>query len=284
MKFVPQAFFNSKKIKKLYLSGENCIIYKSTDQVDIDNHRLLTNHAITIVTSGSLFIHDDEGLPTTVRHGELVLLPKGLYAITDLIPSNGPFEAIVLFFDEDILNRLLKNLSVNQIAANSGPSVYRQCEELLTFIAQLDLTRQTQTDNELTELKILEALRIISLHSDQNFNHSLKSLLQKPTKKLSSFMEAHYDKPLAIEDFALLTGLSISTFRRSFHKNFSESPKKWLIRKRLELAKEILKNQKLPISQVASQVGYTDIPHFVKSFQKAYHISPLQFAKRNFQS
>ncbi len=41
---------------------------------------------------------------------------------------------------------------------------------------------------------------------------------------------------IPLEKFATLTGRSISTFKRDFQAIFKETPNKWLIKKRLDLA------------------------------------------------
>ena len=40
-------------------------------------------------------------------------------------------------------------------------------------------------------------------------------------------MEKNFDKPLKIEDYAYLTGRSLSTFRRDFKSYFEITPQKW---------------------------------------------------------
>ena len=91
-------------------------------------------------------------------------------------------------------------------------------------------------------------------------------------------MLANYTKPLGIEDYAYLTGRSLSSFRRDFKSRFGVSPKQWLIDNRLEKAKEILQaDGKATIIGVALQVGYENIPHFIKAFHRKFEITPKQF-------
>lgn len=90
-------------------------------------------------------------------------------------------------------------------------------------------------------------------------------------------MEENFDKPLDIEDYAYLTGRSISTFRRDFKSKYTISPKKWLIEKRLEKASLLLKGKNDSVTSIALQVGYENTSHFIKAFQKEFNISPKQF-------
>jgi YesN/AraC family two-component response regulator len=65
-----------------------------------------------------------------------------------------------------------------------------------------------------------------------------------------------------------------------FKEETGESPINYLIKIRLEKAKEILVNSGGgSIKSIANQVGYEDVYHFSKLFKKYYGISPLYYKK-----
>lgn len=282
MKIVPQAFYQASKIQKIFVDGHCCIIYKHTKTADLDNHRLLAAHALTIVIKGGLLVHDDEGLPIQVNRGQMVLLPKGLYAITDLIPDGEAFEAYVLFFDDSVIKQLSLTQPVSpQAYANPKPTKFRQNKNLTDYLSAFSkLYEAVQAPPELCKLKLIETLHyILQLEEGKAFEQALIQLSVKPKKELSHFMELHFDKPLDVEQYATLAGMSVATFRRKFHLHFHTSPKKWLIQRRLQKAQQILKENELPVNQVALASGYSDIPHFIKSFERHFNISPKKFAQ-----
>jgi AraC-like DNA-binding protein len=96
-------------------------------------------------------------------------------------------------------------------------------------------------------------------------------------------MLANFGKPLNIEDYAYLTGRSVSTFNRDFKRLFTISPKQWLMEQRLEKAKSLLAINNTSVSDVAFESGYENISHFIKAFHKKFDISPKQYLiqKRN---
>jgi YesN/AraC family two-component response regulator len=66
-----------------------------------------------------------------------------------------------------------------------------------------------------------------------------------------------------------------------FKEETGESPINYLIKIRLEKAKDILLNSDSgSIKNIANQVGYDDVYHFSKLFKKYYGISPLYYKKR----
>ena len=71
-------------------------------------------------------------------------------------------------------------------------------------------------------------------------------------RSLVEFMESSYHKPLKIEDFAYLTGRSVSTFHRDFKARFNSSPKQWLIDRRMEKASRLLAAGSMKVAEVAT--------------------------------
>lgn len=281
MKIVPQAFYQSTTIKKVMVANDCAIIHKKTNQADLDNHRLLSAHAITIVCSGDLMIHDDERLPLKVSPEEMVLLPKGLYAITDLIPKDQPFEAIVIFFNDDIVKEFLGQKAPENVfaAPDRNPSKFILNKSFKEYIDQtISLYSQMKPNATLVKNKLIEALHLISeTCSDEFFLERMLKLRTHPKKELSRFMTLHFDKPLSVEQFANLSGRSVSSFRRDFREMFKISPKKWLIQKRLHKAETLLTQEKNTVIDAAISSGFTDIPHFIRSFNKHFQNTPKQY-------
>ena len=287
MKVVPEAFYQIVDIKKVMVDGRCAVIHKQTGQQDLDNQRLLSAHALTIVKKGGLMVHTDEGIPTKVVEGQMALMPKGLYAITDLIPDDDVFEAVVLFFDDGLVKEYLdfKKLGAIEVASERLPVKFRVNSSFTIFIDQLLLLYgEVEAPQSLVRLKLIEALHLIDSKDPEGmFTQKIHELTAKPQKQMIRFMRDHFDKPLDIEDYAALFGKSVSTFRRDFHKHFGTAPKHWLIHQRMQKARLLLEQEDLSINMVAQQSGYQDVPHFIKSFQKHFVLTPKQYAlsKRN---
>ena len=87
-------------------------------------------------------------------------------------------------------------------------------------------------------------------------------------------MEANYTQDMTLEEFATYTGRSIATFKRDFAKVSDLSPEKWLIRKRLDKAYEMLRNGKRKPSDVYYEVGFKNRSHFSIAFKRQFGVSP----------
>lgn len=91
---------------------------------------------------------------------------------------------------------------------------------------------------------------------------------------LLPFMEANYTQDMTLEEFATYTGRSLATFKRDFAKLSDLSPEKWLIRKRLDKAYEMLRDGKLKPSEVYYEVGFKNRSHFSIAFKRQFGVSP----------
>ena len=106
MKIVPQAFYGDQNIRLLLRDGLSCILQKSVRKAGLQNKRYVSTHALTFVQKGSMQITTYEGQQFHVGANNMVLIPRGLYMITDLIPEGCPFEAMVFFFEEALIEDL----------------------------------------------------------------------------------------------------------------------------------------------------------------------------------
>jgi AraC family transcriptional regulator, exoenzyme S synthesis regulatory protein ExsA len=281
LKILPQLFYQTPEVEKLLVDGLSCIIHKKLTEPVLNKEGYVSTHAITLVLKGLLQIERDNGVRIQVQENQMVFQPKGLYNISDIIPEGGTFEAMVFFFDEELITsfvtdnkiRLLKDKCVSYKIMEYKPVIQIFVDSLMR------LHRENALGNKkLTRIKLIELLHLLSLPDNPNcFADALATLHNKERKSLREFMQANFSKPLSIEDYAYLTGRSLSSFRRDFVEQFGISPKQWLIDHRLEKARILLSKNNTNVSQVALDVGYENISHFVKAFHQKFGISPKQY-------
>ena len=80
-----------------------------------------------------------------------------------------------------------------------------------------------------------------------------------------------------------LAGLSYSKnyLRHIFSQTKGESIKEYLIRERMNLAKQLLRDSSIPIKEIAERTGYRNQHYFSSSFKEALGISPSQWRSDN---
>jgi AraC family transcriptional regulator, exoenzyme S synthesis regulatory protein ExsA len=284
LKILPQLFYQSPDINKILVDGLSCVIHKVLTEPVMNKEGYVSTHAITLVLKGMLKVENDSGSMATVCENQMIFIPKGIYTISDIIPENGIFEAVVFFFSEDVIREFV---SANNIQPRKEKCVDYKILEYIPDVrvfteSLLALYANRSTPNRpVTKLKLQELLYILSFSGTNCLAQALATLNNKERRSLREFMELNFSKPLSIEDYAYLTGRSLSTFRRDFIEQFGMSPKQWLIEKRLNMAYALLSKNHTVVSQVALEAGYENFSHFVKAFHKKYGTSPKKFLMKS---
>lgn len=97
-------------------------------------------------------------------------------------------------------------------------------------------------------------------------------------KQIINYLNENYEHKISLDQIARNMYLSPVYVSKIFKEETGESPINYLIKIRLEKAKELLVTlEDVSIKSVANQVGYEDVYHFSKLFKKYYGISPLHY-------
>ena len=79
----------------------------------------------------------------------------------------------------------------------------------------------------------------------------LSSTFTDPWKiDILEFLESNYMNDISMEEIANYTGRSLSTFKRDFKKCSTLSPREWLIHRRLEAARELIRKGGRKVSDI----------------------------------
>jgi AraC family transcriptional regulator len=95
------------------------------------------------------------------------------------------------------------------------------------------------------------------------------------------FLLAHLDGDPTIAELAQECGLSSGYFARAFRQTMGAAPHQWLIRKRIERARELLLGGRLDLADVAVACGFVDQSHFTRVFARHEGCAPGRWRKMN---
>ena len=97
---------------------------------------------------------------------------------------------------------------------------------------------------------------------------------------LQTWIEAHHDKSVGLDDMVAAAGMSVRNLNRRFVAATALSPRQYLRRVRIEAAKRLLEGRGVTLDRVAGAVGYGDTRAFVRAFCEVAGLSPGQYRKR----
>jgi len=91
------------------------------------------------------------------------------------------------------------------------------------------------------------------------------------------FADRHYAEPIGVDAMAAAAGLSRAHFSREFSRTFGESPKAYLMTRRLERAAALLRNTDRPVSEICIDVGLIGLGSFTTSFRRHFGKTPTEY-------
>jgi AraC family transcriptional regulator len=117
--------------------------------------------------------------------------------------------------------------------------------------------------------------------SKPSLEFKAKGLPQSQLKRVFDYIKANLTQDLSIWDLATLTSMSKSHFSRSFKQSVGISPYQYLMRQRVERAKQLLKQQTISISDIALDCGFANQTHLTKVFRQMTGMTPKAYQKRS---
>lgn len=85
------------------------------------------------------------------------------------------------------------------------------------------------------------------------------------------------DQPLTVSDLAAHAAMSRRTFLRRFAEEAGSSPLQWLLRARVDEARELLESTDLPVDRIADRVGLGTGANLRLHFRRLLDVSPSEY-------
>ncbi len=220
-----------------------------------------------------------------VQEGDAVFIRKGVYTTRQYFDVDHCL--ITCFITDDFIRNFMRENNVQPGASDSTgdhDQIFRitvtDSVKTLFYSMYTYLKMNQEIPRALVELKFRELLYNIMLDPDHagmmQYFHSLNHTGRRTFEEV---MMKNFNADLELEDFARLSGRSLSTFKRDFKNYYRQTPGKWLNEKRLEYAKTLLMSSDLNVNEVCYESGFRNTSHFNKAFKQRYNLAPNQFRR-----
>jgi DNA-binding GntR family transcriptional regulator/AraC-like DNA-binding protein len=101
-------------------------------------------------------------------------------------------------------------------------------------------------------------------------------------RRVTELVHAKIEHELCLDEMAQSAGLSTAHFSHMFRKSTGESPHQFVLRQRIERAKEMLRNAEARVLDVAVACGFKTQQHFARVFRRVCGTSPTEY-RQEFQ-
>ena len=118
----------------------------------------------------------------------------------------------------------------------------------------------------------------------QDVAAEIPALPQDAVQRAQAYIESHLQTPLTPAVIAAQAYLSVRQLDRYFQRDFGMSVMDYVISRRIEMAKVLLQDTDLPISQIGQIVGYHNPSSFTQIFKRRTGFSPQNSRQRNKKS
>lgn len=114
-----------------------------------------------------------------------------------------------------------------------------------------------------------------------NSNHKMRENAEDYVTLAKNYIIERYNTDLSVKDVAEFVHLNPEYFTRLFKKETGKNIKDFITDCRISMAKDLLANSSLPISMIASEVGYNNFSYFAYLFRKIENMTPGKYRQKN---
>ena len=107
----------------------------------------------------------------------------------------------------------------------------------------------------------------------------VNGLPKRTLQRVVNYIDAHLDRDLTVATLAAIAQVSPSYFSNLFKQSTGLSPHQYVIRCRIDRAKQLLQQGKQSIAEIAYHLGFTHQSHFSHHFKRLVGSSPKAFLK-----
>jgi AraC family transcriptional regulator len=106
-----------------------------------------------------------------------------------------------------------------------------------------------------------------------------QALLAWQMRRVESYIEEHLDQQILVANLSELVHLSEAHFSRAFRLAYGVPPHAYIVRRRLELAAQLMLAGREPLSEIALRCGFHDQAHLSKQFRQLTGETPAAWRR-----
>lgn len=183
--------------------------------------------------------------------------------LTNLLDKNALSYNVLCSFRLDITQLIYTHLKKKEILANK------------LFQGKVSDLLLEQSSRSIDDLMIYISYLVDVSLDYMAFTNSQKSVVST----IRDYIDQNYQEDITRTSLAQIVYLSPDYIARFFKKETGISLVNYIIKKRVDAAKDLLTNTDLPVHAISDKVGYENYSYFTKLFKKETNYTPVEFRK-----
>jgi len=204
--------------------------------------------------------------------GEMTLLPRGIASqwswnsacdrldvafSPDVLGDGNSLDVVDRYAFRDAEMEMICRRLYHALTSN-GPTEQLYCESLVMNLAEILLLRHS-TASPGTRL-----LPRVGLSRNQ-------------ARRVLEYIESNLSRDLALRKLSEVADLSVYHFARMFKQTVGVTPYQYVLERRLECAKAMLRSAKVSLVDISLSTGFDSQSHFSSTFRRMVGVTPTEF-------
>lgn len=233
----------------------------------------------------TLAFHNTQPRPNDVRLLPAVQLPSPDLPMEIIFPAHTLISTILISIESDLLKALLQDPALLNLFGGNNTYLY---EEILSPEIQ-DVAAKIITPNApealynyYFRLKAEELIYLFFVELQKRQQTSRYSLNGDDVKKIYAVRDHIITDLGVIPDVKALAqqaSMSESKIQRLFKQIFGDTIYNYYQHLRMKEAAYLIKEKRLSVSAAGYQLGFSNLSHFTRLFEKHHGVKPKQFSK-----
>ena len=265
------------------------IKYSSTAHNSVQVHTQ-ARHGIGYILRGCKNVYNADTF-TRISVGELFYLGIGSHYTQDVPDEKGVFEQIMFYYTRDELQQILLNLSIayklnitnyetDNKLSNKLFVIFEKNPTLSNFFILTNNYIKSENFNIQSNIENIKLTELICHIINEN-NSVVKSIildcLDADKQHFKHIVYSYIFEDVSLMELATITNRSLTSFKKTFIKNFDMPPHKWYIRQRLKHSKLLLISTSKSISEIGAECTFPNTSHYIKLFKREFNETPANF-------
>lgn len=216
--------------------------------------------------SGTLFC---DGHEYRVEKGDVYILPKGSY---HRYYTDDSWDKIWFNIDGTLVSNLIHSYDLQTTVVFKGFNNKAVFDELYEL---------TTSNKPIKEIMLEGAVKFHSI-VQMLYDLRQKDLSDVKANSIKKMFDSHlYEKDISLKHISKEIGMSQAQIISIFKKTYNMTPYQYFVKKRIEIACDLLLNSNMQVREISEMLNYADQPYFSNSFKKIMGISPEKYRKMN---
>jgi AraC-like DNA-binding protein len=232
--------------------------------------------------------NNEENKPFSPKNESSILLSTNDLRTEIRFPAGSNIHYVVVGITA---NRLRSVLSIENpngtlktiIAENASflffESLNPEMQLLLKNIVSVDMNNSM--NNFYVQIKVQELMYLLFSKLSLRENTTIKNINSNDAEKLLVIRNEiliDLSTPPVISELAAIASMSETKLKQLFKQTFGDTIYNYYQKARMEEAAFLLKQAKHSVAEVGYELGYSNLSHFSKFFEKQYGITPKKFS------